>query len=216
MAPIRVLLADDHILFRSGLASLLAAQTDFTLVGEASNGEEAANLALALLPDITLLDVRMPVASGLDALRRIRTAMPDALIVMLTASEDDKDLFEAIRLGAQGYLLKNTAPAEFYSYLRGVMRGEAALSGLLAARILSEMSGAARPGAPVEALSQRESEVLGLVADGAANKEIANRLQITENTVKKHLQSILDKLHVQNRTQAAAYALRDGKTPRSP
>jgi two-component system NarL family response regulator len=216
VSPIRILIADDHILFRSGVASLFAAHSDFVLVGEASDGEEAATLALSLLPDITLLDVRMPVASGLDALRRIRAARPDARIVMLTASEDDNDLFDAVRLGAQGYLLKKTSPAELFAYLRGVMRGEAALSGMLAARILSEMSVPARSGPSAESLSARERDVLRLVADGASNKEIANQLHIAENTVKKHLQSILDKLHVQNRTQAAAYALREGQARRSP
>jgi two-component system NarL family response regulator len=212
--PIRVLIADDHILFRAGVASLFSANNDFALVGAASNGEDAATLALALRPDIILLDVRMPVASGLDALRRIRASWPEARLVMLTASEDDQDLFESVRLGAQGYLLKNTSPADLYSYLKGVMRGEAALSGMLAARLLSEMSGGGR--AANEPLSQRERDVLRLVADGASNKEIAERLQIAENTVKKHLQSILDKLHLQNRTQAAAYALREGVVQRSP
>lgn len=214
MPPIRVLIADDHILFRAGVASLFSANNDFALVGAASNGEDAATLALALRPDIILLDVRMPVASGLDALRRIRASWPEARLVMLTASEDDQDLFESVRLGAQGYLLKNTSPADLYSYLKGVMRGEAALSGMLAARLLSEMSGGGR--AANEPLSQRERDVLRLVADGASNKEIAERLQIAENTVKKHLQSILDKLHLQNRTQAAAYALREGVVQRSP
>jgi DNA-binding NarL/FixJ family response regulator len=210
MKKIRVLLADDHLLFRAGLVSLFTEQPDFAVVGQAGSGLQAVAMARALSPDLTLLDVRMPGLSGLDALKQIRAEDQAALVVMLTASEDDDDLFDAVRSGAQGYLLKNTPPNELFSQLHAVMRGEAAISGRLAARLLGELAGRHSADRGLAVLTQRESDVLRLVAVGASNRDIAGQLTITENTVKKHLQSILEKLHVQNRTQAAAYAVREG------
>ena len=209
MAPIRLLIADDHLLFRAGLVSLFSANDDFEVVAEASDGAQAASRAALTMPDIVLMDVRMPGTSGIAGLQRIKAAAPDLRVIMLTASEDDRDLFDAIKAGADGYLLKNTHPDELFAYVRGCMLGEAAISGRLATRILGEMSRSSGRAA-VDNLSERETEVLRMVADGASNKDIASRLTITENTVKKHLQSILNKLHLQNRTQAAAYALRTG------
>jgi two-component system NarL family response regulator len=210
MSSIRVLIVDDHLLFRAGLVSLFATCPDFSVVGEASGGEEALILLDRLNPDLILLDVRMPVVGGLETLRRIRAIHPGVHVVMLTASEDENDLFEAIKAGAHGYILKSADPDDFFRQLHGVMQGEAALSGFLTAKILKEMSAASRTTPEVGDLTQREAEVLRLVAEGASNKEIATRLSITENTVKKHLRNILDKLHLQNRTQAATYALREG------
>lgn len=208
MPPIRVAIADDHILFRSALASLFAAQPDFVLVGEADSCQSAIAMAMQARPDVFLLDVRMP-GSGMAALRAIRAALPQTRVVMLTASEDETDLLDAVKAGAVGYLLKSTPPADFFEHLRAVMRGEAAIAGELSARLLQAIAG--RPQAPsVDALTERELDVLRRIAAGASNREIAVQLSITENTVKKHTQRILEKLHLQNRTQAAAYALRAG------
>jgi len=214
MEAIRVLLADDHTLFRRGLASLIAPLEDIEVVGEAGDGREALKKARELMPDLILMDIHMPGCDGLEATRRIQEEMPYVKIVMLTISDDDKDLFEAIKSGAQGYLLKDLSPEELFESLRGVYRGEAPISGLTAARILEEFARlaqketwVARPG---ESLSPREREVLQLVVQGATNKEIASRLFITENTVKNHLRNILAKLHLRNRAQVAAYAVREG------
>jgi DNA-binding NarL/FixJ family response regulator len=216
MPPIRVVIADDHLLFRAGIVSLFSGQPDFEVVGEAANGAEAIQMVQQLSPDLLLLDVRMPGVSGLAVLQQIRDQNSDVHVVMLTASEDDDDLLASVKSGAQGYLLKNTAPAELFARLRGVMLGEAAISGTLAARLLRELSRESKWGRGATVLSEREAEVLRLVAEGASNREIAAQLTITENTVKKHLQSILEKLHLENRTQAAAYALRMGLDKDSP
>lgn len=210
MAPTRVLVADDHLLFRAGLVSLFAGQPDFVIAGEAGNGAEAVELASRLHPDLILLDIRMPGVGGLGALRQIRDGEPDACVVMLTASEDDGDLLEAMKSGARGYLLKNTPPTELFARLQAAMHGELAISGAMAARVLQQLLREPKPPRGAMALSDRELDVLRLVAAGASNRVIANQLTITENTVKKHLQSILEKLHLENRTQAAAYALREG------
>lgn len=217
-APLRILLVDDHALFRAGIASLLASRSTVEVVGEAQNGQEALEAARALKPDIVLMDVHMPGVDGIQATRMITTALPDVKVVMLTVSDQDRDLFEAIKSGAHGYLLKNLEPEELFDYLSGISRGEAPLSRVMAAKILNEFaSQAARPkGADApessEALTPREKEVLKLVASGATNKEIATSLTLTENTVKNHLRNILEKLHLENRTQAAAYALKMGLT----
>jgi two-component system, NarL family, nitrate/nitrite response regulator NarL len=210
MAPTRVLVADDHLLFRAGLVSLFAGQPDFVIAGEAGNGIDAVDMARQLRPDLILMDIRMPGEGGLSALRRIRDAAPDACVVMLTASEDDADLVEAMKSGARGYLLKHTPPAELFVRLRAAMNGETTISGALAARLLNRLLNEQKAARGTSALSERELEVLGLVAAGKSNRGIAQQLTITENTVKKHLQSILEKLHLENRTQAAAYALREG------
>jgi DNA-binding NarL/FixJ family response regulator len=210
----RILLVDDHVLFRKGLAALLGTRQEMQVVGEASDGLEAIELAGEILPDVILMDINMPRIDGLEATRRIKQDMPHVNIVMLTASEDDKNLFEAIKSGAQGYLLKNLEPYQLFELLESLSRGEAPLSGAIAARILKEFT---RPvqspdEAPelVERLTARETVILQLVAEGLTNKEIATKLVISENTVKIHLRNILEKLHLQNRIQAAVYAVRKG------
>jgi two-component system nitrate/nitrite response regulator NarL len=214
MEKIRVLLADDHALFRRGLASLLEHREDVEVVGEASTGEEAVERARELMPDVILMDVRMPGAGGLEATRRLKEEMPYLKILILTVSEDEEDLFAAMKGGAQGYLLKNIDPDELVASIHQVQRGEAPLAPSMAAKILREFSGpSAKPG---PALTARERQVLELVARGDANKEIARHLGIAENTVKNHLRNILEKLHLQNRVQAAMYAIREGLIPAPP
>ncbi|MFQ5859482.1 MAG: response regulator [Anaerolineae bacterium] len=209
----RVLLVDDHVLFRKGLTALLSSQADFNVVGEAENGLEALEQARKLMPDLILMDIAMPVCDGLAATQRILAEMPYVKIVVLTVAEDDRSLFEAIKSGAHGYLLKKLEPDELFEMLRGVSLGQAPISRFMAAKIMHEFSQLAKrantePGAQL--LTDREREVLQLVAQGLTNKEIADRLVIAENTVKNHLKNILAKLHLENRVQAAAYAVQQG------
>ncbi len=219
MEPIRVLLVDDHILFRKGIANLLAAQPDMDVVGEAGDGQEALEKARELMPDLILMDIVMQGMSGRQATGIIKDEMPYVKIVMLTVSERDSDLFDAIRSGADGYLLKDLEPEELYRLCRGVFRGEAPLSPLMAAKILREFSSLAdvRAGAggPTGRLTPREIEVLELIVKGQTNKEIADTLCVAESTVKNHLRNILAKLHLRNRAQAAAYAVREGLVERT-
>jgi DNA-binding NarL/FixJ family response regulator len=211
----RVLIADDHPLFRDGLRSLLEAR-GIDVVAEARNGREAVEQAKRLKPDVALMDLNMPELGGLDATRLISAEQPEVKVVVLTASEDDADLFEAIKSGAQGYLFKNLDSAEFFRLLDGVAQGEPALTPGLARKLLGEF---ARPPAPAatttppeaQSLTEREREVLHLLVQGVtSNRDLAQRLVVTENTVKYHLRNILDKLHVQNRAQVVAYAVRHG------
>jgi len=212
--PQRILLVDDHVLFRRGLEALLARRPGVEVVGEASNGLEAVDRARETVPDVILMDIHMPVCGGLEAVGLIKREMPHVHIIMLTVSDDDNDLFTAIKNGASGYLLKNLEPHQLFEQLDGVRRGEAAIAGTMAAKILQEFRTptlqAVPEQAPVEMLTSREIEILQQVVDGATNREIADRLYITENTVKIHLRNILEKLHLQNRIQAAVYAVRTG------
>lgn len=213
MTPIRVLLVDDHSLFREGVASLLSSDKGFTVVGEAQNGAEALNKAKDLKPDLILMDVYMPGGNGLEATRRIKEALPSVKVVILTVSEEDKNLFEAIKYGAHGYLSKKIEPRDLFEMLRGVFRGEAPISRSTATKILNEFAKQTRRSSgetPEEKLSLKEQEVLQLLTEGLTNKEIGNKLRISESTVKNHLKNILDKLHLENRVQAAAFALRSG------
>jgi two-component system, NarL family, nitrate/nitrite response regulator NarL len=213
MKPIRVLLVDDHDLFRRGLAGLFAGDKEFRVVGEASNGEEALNKAKDLKPDIILMDIYMPGVDGLQATRRIKQDVPKTRIIILTVSEDDKNLFEAIKAGAHGYLLKNVAPEVLEEDLREVFRGEAPIARYTAAKILQEFAAQSR-GRQIQScqenLTVREEEVLNFLTRGLTNKEIGNKLGIAENTVKNHLKNILGKLHLQNRVQAATFAIETG------
>ncbi|HEY6058882.1 MAG TPA: response regulator transcription factor [Candidatus Limnocylindrales bacterium] len=204
----RVVLVDDHVLFRDGVASLIGAW-GHEVVGLGSNGEEAVELAISLRPDLVLMDVRMPRMSGLEATRRIANEVPGTAIVMLTVSEDEDDLFEAIKAGARGYLLKNLEATALRSMVEAVARGEAAISPATAARIIAEIARPSPPRGP-DALTDREVEVLELVTRGLRNKEIASALGISENTAKFHLRNILEKLHAGSRTELAARAVREG------
>ncbi len=214
---LRVLLVDDQPLFRRALATLISAQFDMTVVGEGENGRDALEKVRALRPDLVVMDVNMPVASGVDGVRAIRQAGFSTPIVMLTVSEDDDDLFESIKAGANGYLLKNVRPEQLFDDMRGLMRGEAPIAPAVASRLLEALRTGGIPARshaslPAEdtILTRRESEILQLVADGLSNKEIANELTITEGTVKNHVHNSLEKLHLTNRVQAAAYAVRRG------
>jgi two-component system, NarL family, nitrate/nitrite response regulator NarL len=215
---LRVLLVDDQPLFRRALATLISAQFDMTVVGEGENGRDALEKVRAMHPDIVVMDVNMPDTSGVDGVNAIRAAGFDTPIVMLTVSEDDDDLFESIKAGANGYLLKNVRPEQLFEDLRGVMRGEAPIAPAVASKLLEALrsggipprGGQAAAPASDSILTRRESEILQLVASGLSNKEIANELTITEGTVKNHVHNSLEKLHLTNRVQAAAYAVRQG------
>jgi len=214
--PIRILLADDRSMFRQAIASLIAMQDDMVVVGQAGNGLEAIEQAHALGPDLIVMDIEMPVMNGVEATRHIKEQLPGIKIVMLTVSEDDDFLFDAIRFGADGYLLKNLSPEQLYDLLRAVMRNETPLAPAIATRFLAEFRRETKvreaptdvPEAPV--LTRRELEVLRLVADGLGNKEIGTRLSITEGTVKNHVHNALKKLQLENRIQAAGYIVRQG------
>lgn len=210
MEAIRILLVDDHILFRKGLLSLLSAAEGLKVVGECGDGREAVQRARELMPDIVLMDIRMPVMDGIEATRQITLQAPHVKVVVLTVSEDDHDLFEAIKAGARGYLLKNLEPEELRRLIRAVAAGEAALSPAVAARILDEYkSPGPAPSPQRAALTEREEEILALLVEGLGNKEIAHRLSISQSTVRNHLHNILYKLHLDNRVQLAIYAYRE-------
>jgi DNA-binding NarL/FixJ family response regulator len=257
-APARVLLVDDQPLFRRAIATLIDEQPDFTVIAEASDGQEALDRARALKPDLVVMDVEMPVLNGVEAVRLMRDEMADIKVVMLTVSEDEDYLFDAVRFGANGYLLKDLQPEQLYEMLRSVLRGESPISPVMAGRLLAEFrkshgddqapdqpaaprTGPAtdpqrshlppRPAAPqapaaelpaadlarfplasavAQVLTRRELETLQYVADGLSNKEIGQRLSITEGTVKNHVHNALEKLQLENRIQAAAYVVRQG------
>ncbi len=219
---LRVLLVDDQALFRKALAGLINAQLDMTVVGEADNGLDALERVRSTTPDVVVMDVNMPVSGGVEGVRAIRSAGYATKIVMLTISEDDDDLFDAIRAGANGYLLKNIRPEALFDDLRGVVRGEAPIAPGIAHKLLDALRDApARPSPAVPregdaALTRRETEILQLVAGGLSNKEIAAQLVITEGTVKNHVHNALEKLHLSNRTQAAAYTVAQGLVPPPP
>jgi len=215
MPKIRVLLADDHHLFREGLANILTAQPDFEVIGEASDGLEATIKANQLSPDLILMDVTMPVCDGLEATQRIKKDLPDVTIVMLTVSDDNEKLFEAIRNGAQGYLLKSINSNEMLALVRGAVNGEAAITPILGGRMLEEFRRVSKRAVDLPAensvsLTMREQEVLGLVAEGKTNKEIAQSLNVSIHTVKSHMRKILAKLQLEKRQEAVLYAKREG------
>ena len=214
MPPVRLLLVDDHALFREGLIALLSYQDDFTVVGEAEDAESALDQARALAPDIVLMDIELPGEDGVTTTRRLTMEMPAVTVVMLTVHDDSQTLFEAIKAGAQGYLVKNVRSRELLEQLRGLARGEAAISRRMAARILEEIRGHTEPFGPDEELTAREMDVLELVAARLSNAEIAARLVVSEHTVKNHMKSILSKLQLRNRHQAAAYGVARGWLPR--
>jgi len=206
----RVLLVDDHALFREGLASLLSYQDDFDVVGEAGSADAAVEQARSLQPDLILMDIDLAGADGIEAARRITAEMPDMTIVMLTVYDEANKLFEAVKAGAQGYLVKSIRSSELLERLRGLARGEAPIDGRLAARILDEFRRRDAEDAPEADLTARELEILELVAGRLSNREIATQLSLSEHTVKNHLKSILRKLHLRSRQQAAFYGLSHG------
>jgi DNA-binding NarL/FixJ family response regulator len=210
---LNILIADDHALFRDSLRSLLEAR-GLTVLGEARNGREAVELARRIQPQIVLMDLSMPEMDGLAATRLISAEQPEVKVVILTASDDDSNLFEAIKSGAQGYLLKNLESDEFFVLLEGIGRGEPGLTPALARKLLQEF---ARPTTPArapsqdpDALTDREREVLELLVQGiTSNRKLATKLGVSENTIKFHVRNILDKLHLNNRAQVVSYAIRN-------
>ena len=214
MEQARILLADDHALFREGLAGIIGAQSDMHVVGEANDGLEAFVKAQELKPDLILMDVQMPGMDGIEAVRQIKQILPETVIVMLTVRDDDAMLFEALKNGAQGYILKEVRSQSMLEMLRGALRGEAALSSNLAGRVLSEFRRMSKGDLPEkendDGLTEREQQVLFHVSRGASDKEIAVALSISLNTVKTHIRNILAKFHVRTRREAAKTAQTKG------
>lgn len=211
---VRVLVVDDHALFRRGLDVVLADEPDIEIVGEAADGAEAVEQASLLAPDIVLMDVRMPRRSGIDACTAIKTAVPTAKIIMLTISDEEADLYEAIKAGAMGYLLKEISVQEVADAIRAVQGGQSLISPSMASKLLIEFATMARkdvakPQVPTPRLTEREMEVLTLVAKGLANRDVAKQLFISENTVKNHIRNILEKLQLHSRMEAVMYAVKE-------
>lgn len=213
--PIRVLVADDHALFRRGLRTVLELDGDIVVVDEAEDGIAAVEKAEASVPDVVLMDVRMPRCGGIEACQAIKARVPSARIVMLTMSDAESDLFDAVRAGANGYVLKDVPGEEIAAGVRAVQDGDSLISPSMASKLLAEFALMRRRdtevvGTVLPKLTEREVEVLGLVARGMGNREIGRMLFISENTVKNHVRNILEKLAVNSRMEAALYALREG------
>ncbi len=210
----KIVIVDDHILFREGLAAILQAEPDIEVVGLAGSVQEAIETMRTVNPDIILMDYSLPDGTGAEATRQILSEHPHCKIIFLTISEEDENLFSAIRSGGKGYLLKNIRPAKLIASLRSVNQGESALSRSMTLRLMEELTRTPKQPQPtdaaVETLTQREKEVLQMVAEGGTNQEIANRLFISENTVKYHIHSILSKLNVPERSAAVRFARQNG------
>ena len=211
---IRVLIADDQALFRRGLYVVLGTEENIEVVAEAEDGEQAITKAEEMAPDVVLMDVRMPRVNGIEAASRIRETLPSTKILMLTVSDEEDDLYEAIKAGANGYLLKEISVEEVASAIRAVVQGQSLISPSMASKLLNEFNSLARQAAdrreqlPAPVLTARELEVLKLVARGMSNRDVADQLYISENTVKNHVRNILEKLHLHSRMEAVMYAVR--------
>jgi two-component system NarL family response regulator len=212
-SPIRVLLADPHALFRRGVRLVLDDEPDIEVIGECDDGLDAVDRIVELAPDLVLMDVRLPGVSGIEATRRARSLVPSVKVAILTVSEDDDDLFAAVRAGATGYILKEVSIEELPDAVRAVARGDSLISPSMASRLLGEFNALSRrveeQRGTAPRLSDRELEVLRLVARGMSNKDIAAELVIAENTVKNHVRNILEKLQLRSRMEAAMYAVRE-------
>ncbi|HEX9717430.1 MAG TPA: response regulator transcription factor [Actinomycetota bacterium] len=211
---LRVMVVDDHALFRRGLQMVLQAEPDLDLVGEASDGAEAVERSQELMPDVILMDVRMPKRSGIEATTQIKDLLPHVKILMLTISDEEADLYDAIKAGASGYLLKEIPIEEVADAIRSVWAGQSRISPSMASKLLNEFAAMTkgtgdRPQIPAPRLTDREMEVLKLVAKGKNNRDIAKDLYISENTVKNHIRNILEKLHLHSRMEAVVYAVRE-------
>ena len=209
--PIRVVVVDDHMLYRRGLEMVLGTEDDLLIVGEAANGVDAVETVAATRPEVVLMDIRMPGGDGIDACRRIRDLGLGARVIMITTSEDEQDLVAALRAGAKGYLLKDAPAEQIIDGIRAVCAGESLLSPALTSTLLAEFSalvGGETHEDPRPPLTEREREVLGVLGEGLTNKEIAARLFISENTVKNHVHNLLEKLGLHSRTEAALFAVR--------
>lgn len=211
---IKILIVDDQSLFREGLNTLLSVQTDFSVVGEAANGEESLRMAIQYQPDVVLMDLRMPVMDGITATQRLRNILPQSRVIVLTTFDEDKDIYDGLRAGAVGYLLKDVSSEKLYEAIRAAAKGEYVLHPAVTAKVVAEYSRISRIGDMESSLenplSAREIEILKLVASGKSNKEIADILVIAEGTVKNHLSNILSKLGVKDRMQAVFKATEFG------
>jgi DNA-binding NarL/FixJ family response regulator len=211
---IRVLLVDDHALFRRGLMLVLEAEDGIEVVGEAEDGIDAVAKAEALAPDVVLMDVRMPRLGGIDATRQVAALLPSCRIIMLTVSDEEDDLYEAIKAGATGYLLKEISIEEVADAVRAVVQGQTLITPSMASKLIAEFTSLSKRASdrqemPAPRLTERELDVLRLVAQGRTNREVADELYIAENTVKNHVRNILEKLHLHSRMEAVLYAVRE-------
>lgn len=210
---IRILVADDHAIVREGLRALIGTEPDMELVGEAADGDEAATKARLLKPDVILLDLVMPHKGGLAALGELKREDPEVRILVLTSFAETDKVLPAIKAGASGYLLKDSSPQDLLKAIRDIHAGEASLHPTIARKVMNELHHPQASLDAVEALTARETEILGLVAQGLTNQDIAERLSLSERTVRTHVSNILAKLNLTNRTQAARFAIREGLTP---
>lgn len=210
-STIRILIVDDHMVVRDGLSTMLQRQPDFEVVGEASNGREGVDKAAALKPDLILMDLRMPEMDGVEAMRRIKETQPDIEFLVLTTFDTDEYIFDAVEVGAKGFLLKDTSRDALFSAVRSVTRGSSSFQPEIAGRLVNQFAALRRGGGQVsDSLSAREREVLNLIAHGKANKEVANDLSLSESTVKTHVANIFSKLGVNDRTSAVTTAIQKG------
>jgi NarL family two-component system response regulator LiaR len=208
--PIRILVADDHPIVRKGLHTLISSEPDLEWVGEAADGVEAVEQALALRPDVILMDIMMPRLNGVEAIKQIKANYPQAGILIITSFAEDDKIFQAIKAGALGYLLKDSAPQELLQAIYDVYQDKPSLHPTIALKLMQEIQQPSTQSLTTEPLTEREVEILKLIAQGLSNQEIAARLVVSERTIGNHVGNILNKLHLANRTQAALYALKKG------